>query len=323
MEFYFSDSNLPTDKFLWEKTDGENNKPVLLSLLCSFSRMRRFKPYSAVVEALKASKHLIVEGSEGEETIRRKQPYIEADDKQREVDERSTYVKGFGEEQSSTQFDVEAFFTQFGEFKSIRLRRTSPAEKSIFKGSVFVEWADKETADKFLALEPKPLWKEHPMKFLSKVEYKKLKAQEIRDGKVQMKGGNQFGNRGQRGGRFGRGGPRQSRGNHRNSDSNDWKKRRDDDQRNGNNDRGGRRDRGGRSRGRGRGNGRGRGRDRGPNENGRATEDQAISRENERPTIHTSKEGEKIMKESNGKRAREDDATTSVPPAKKVDVKEA
>ncbi|KAI1469657.1 uncharacterized protein F4812DRAFT_297629 [Daldinia caldariorum] len=327
VEFYFSDSNLPGDKFLWAQTDGSNNKPVPLSVICNFSRMRRFKPYSAVVEALKGSKHLVIEGPEGEETIRRKQAYKPADDRQYQIDERSAYIKGFGEEQSSTQFDIEAFLAQYGEFNSVRLRRADDETKT-FKGSVFVEWANKETLDKFMALEPKPLWKEHTLDIKTKLEYKALKAQEIRDGKIPMKGSNHFGRpqRGHRGGGRGRG----SHGNNRGSDANDWKKRRDEDQRNGFKDRRDRRDH--RGRGRGRGNNRGRGRDRG-DDNGRAKEqERPAPRDDGRPKINTSKESEKMMKDenakrnseaqANGKRARDEDHTDT-PPAKKVDTKEA
>ncbi|KAF3061944.1 La protein like protein [Daldinia childiae] len=329
VEFYFSDSNLPGDKFLWSQTDGSNNKPVPLSVICNFSRMRRFKPYSAVIDALKASKHLVVEGSEGEETIRRKHPYKPADDRQYQIDERSAYVKGFGEEQSSTQFDIEAFLAQYGEFNSVRLRRADDEKKS-FKGSVFVEWADKDTLDKFMALEPKPLWKDHALEMKTKLDYKAFKAQEIRAGRIPMKGSNHFGRsqRGHRGGDRGRG----SRGNYRGSDANDWKKRRDEDQRNGFEDRRGRRDHRGRGRGRGNNN-RGRGRDRAQNDNSRSKEqDRPVSRDDGRPKINTSKESEKIMKEenaksntdaqANGKRARDGDSTDT-PPAKKVDTKEA
>ncbi|KAI8958477.1 hypothetical protein F5Y11DRAFT_336146 [Daldinia sp. FL1419] len=332
VEFYFSDSNLPGDKFLWTQTDGSNNKPVPLSVICNFSRMRRFKPYSAVVDALKASKHLAVEGPEGEETIRRKQAYKPSDDRQYQIDERSAYIKGFGEEQSSTQFDIEAFLAQYGEFNSVRLRRADD-EKRAFKGSVFVEWSDKETLDRFMALDPKPLWKEHVLDIKTKLDYKAEKAQQIRDGVIQPKGSNHFGRpqRGHRGGGRGRG----SRVHYEGPGANDWKKRRDEDQRKGFEDRRGRRDHRGdhRGRGRGRGNNRGRGRDRNQNDNGRTKEqERPASRDDGRPKINTSKASERIMKEenaksnskaqANGKRARDEDSTDT-PPAKKVDTKEA
>ncbi|KAL7629488.1 hypothetical protein AAE478_001008 [Parahypoxylon ruwenzoriense] len=329
VEFYFSDSNLPEDDFLWNKVDGTNNKPVPLSLICNFSRMRRFKPYSAVVKALKDSKFLVLEGAEDEEMIRRKFPYKPIEDKRVQVDERSTYTKGFGEEQASTQFDIEAFFAQFGEFNSVRLRRVDNIDKT-FKGSVFVEWADKETAEKFIALDPKPTWNSYPLMIMWKRDYMKQKTQAIRDGKIEMSGSWNRYERPQRGNRGGR--PGRGRGNHRGSDANDWKKRREEDQRTGFNDRRG--GRGQRGRGRGRGGPRGQGGDRAKNANDSIKEENGSdSRDVGRPTIHTSKQGEKILKEkradgnpeaqTGGKRARDEDVASGAPPAKKVDSKDA
>ncbi|KAH9995359.1 hypothetical protein F4779DRAFT_607623 [Xylariaceae sp. FL0662B] len=328
VEFYFGNSNLSGDKFLWEQTGGEKNKPVPLSLICSFSRMRRFKPYSAVVDALKSSYFLVVEGDQGKETVCRKIPYDPSKSKRHQIDECSTYIKGFGEEESSTQFDIEAFLSSYGEFNSVRLRRADNNERT-FKGSVFVEWADKETADKFVALKPEPTWKGFPLMILPKLDYMKQKAEAIRDGKVQMKGSDRShggSHRGQRGGGRGRG----SWGNNRGGDPNDWKKRREQDQKNGFDNHRGRN-----HRGRGRGNFRGRGRDRAENGNSRVKEEQLPSDQPDtgRPKIHTSKEGAKIMKEGgeskdnsnaqgNGKRPRDADTATEEPPTKKVDAKE-
>ncbi|KAI5866560.1 hypothetical protein GGS23DRAFT_551098 [Durotheca rogersii] len=333
VEFYFGDSNLPDDKFLWGKVEGTQNKPVPISLICEFSRMRRFKPYAAVVDALKASKLLVVEGAEGEETIRRKFAYKPAEDKRTQIDERSTYTKGFGEEQASTQFDIEAFFAQYGQFNSVRLRRVDVPEKT-FKGSVFVEWADKETAEKFMALDPKPTWNGHPLLIMWKRDYTKQKTEAIREGKINMSGNwNNYGrsNRGNRGGRPGRG-----RGHHNGLDVDDWKKRREEDQRTGFNNRRGSRDQHGRGRGRGRGRGNSRGQDKDRAENGSgsaAKEEQGTdSRDVGPPKIHVSKQGRKITKEkegdaspevqTNGKRAREEDTASEAPPAKKVDSKD-
>ncbi|KAI2468786.1 hypothetical protein F4781DRAFT_250955 [Annulohypoxylon bovei var. microspora] len=327
VEFYFSDSNLPSDKFLWNKTDGSNNKPVPLSLICSFSRMRRFKPYSAVVDALKTSSRLVLEGPEGEETVHRKEPCEPSDEMTRKIEYRTTYIKGFGEESKSTQFDVEDFLSQFGEINAVRLRRDEKdKEKKPFKGSIFVEWVDEETGKKFYDLDPEPRWKDNPLMIMPKLEYERQsEEEERRKGTFQNNGQRQNGHRGGRAGR----GHRESRGNRQGHDSDNWKKRRDDDQREGFNDRRGRRD----HRGRGRGNGRGRGRDRGQNGNDRANEQQSAPRDDGRPKIHTSKEGQKIVKEeqakrdsevkTNGKRGRDEDSTTDAPPAKKVDAKEA
>ncbi len=244
VEFYFGDSNLPTDKFMWEKTGGPENKPVKLKTICAFGRMRRFKPYEAIATALRESSLLKIEGEAGEEEITRTEPYDPSKGKGR-LDGSAVYVKGFGDEEPSTQFDLEAFFTKFGAINAVRLRRTPD---KLFKGSVFVEFQDEETAKNFLDLDSKPQWKGHDLKIMSKQDYVEEKNELIRDGKIEPNSnpnsrfyeGKVFdGQRGLNRGRGGKGG-----------DPDDWKKRRERDQKNGFN--------GGHRRGGGRG-GRGRG----------------------------------------------------------------
>ncbi|KAI5257263.1 hypothetical protein E4T42_01231 [Aureobasidium subglaciale] len=58
VEYYFSDENLPNDRYLLDKTGGKENKPVTLKTICGFPRMRKYKPYRSVVESLKKSKLL-------------------------------------------------------------------------------------------------------------------------------------------------------------------------------------------------------------------------------------------------------------------------
>lgn len=222
VEFYFGDSNLPTDKHLWNLTDGAENKPVLINEIHKFGRMTRFQPYSAVVEALRASKTLEVTGEEGEETVARKVAYNPNQPKHASL-ERSVYVKGFGEELPSSQFDIEAFFTPYGPTNAVRLRRS---DDKVFKGSVFVEFADEETAKKFLNLDPKPQFKGGDLQIMSKKDYEALRIQEIKDGKREpnktrgpKRGGFKNSDRGGR--------DRDDR------DPDDWKKRREDDQRSG------------------------------------------------------------------------------------------
>lgn len=297
-----------------ELVGGVENKAVPLKQITSFKRMKRFQPYSAVVAALKESKVIVVEGEEGEETVRRKVPFDPS--KKSQAEEQSIYAKGFGDETPTTQVDIEAFFTQHGEINSVRLRR---APNKAFKGSVFVEWTDKETADKFMALEPKPEWRGHPLMIMWKKDYVDQKNEDIREGRVDPNGssksfrGNSF--RGQRGGNSRRG--RDNRG----GDSDDWKKRRDEDQRNGFRGRDRRDNRGGRGRGRGGNRGRGnRDRPDGGRDSGRDKE-QRDSRDVGRPKINISGDGENTKE--NGKRSRDEDGQGGEPPAKKVDNKSA
>jgi len=308
VEFYFSDSNLPIDKFMWESTGGEANKPMPLKTICSFKRMRQFQPYSAVVAALRESNFLEISGPEGEEVVKRKVPYKSSTEAQKRRLESSVYVKGFGEEEPSTQFDIEAFFAPYGPIKMVKLRRTAD---DTFKGSVFVEFESPELADAFVKLDPKPTWKDskEPLIVMKKIDYLEEKNRQIKEGIIQPSTsrkptffeGRERGPRGRGRGRGGR------NGNDRNSND----KKNSDDQKNGHKN--------GRGRGRGRGGrgGRGGSRDSHEKREQKKEETRPSTNDVQIPTIQSTapKNGE-----ANGKRAREDD-NAEAPPAKKVDTK--
>ncbi|KAL2131646.1 hypothetical protein VTI74DRAFT_4773 [Chaetomium olivicolor] len=182
VEFYFSDSNLPTDKFMWESTGGEENKPMPLKTICNFKRMRQFQPYSAVVAALRESTQLEVSGEEGQEVVKRKKAYVSSSEAQKARLNASVYAKGFGDEEPSTQFDIEAFFSNHGHVKHVKLRRTA---EDLFKGSVFVEFETAEEADAFVNLDPKPTWKGHELLVMKKKAYLDEKNRQIKDGEIE------------------------------------------------------------------------------------------------------------------------------------------
>ncbi|KAL8827996.1 MAG: hypothetical protein Q9170_006792 [Blastenia crenularia] len=219
VEFYFSDSNLLQDEFLFNKVQGHDNLPIPISVIHSFKRMRHFQPLSAVVDALQESTTLSVVGDENDH-VQRKTPLPEGlkDKPMGEVKKvfedqamkRSVYVKGFGEEQPSTQFDVEAFFADFGPTNSVRLRRAS---NKLFKGSVFVEFDSEDSQKKFLEMDPKPKWKGQDLTIKSKKQYCDDKVEDIKAGRIK---GHNSEERRQQGG-----------------DDRDWKVRRAEDQRNG------------------------------------------------------------------------------------------
>ncbi|EXJ69509.1 lupus La protein [Cladophialophora psammophila CBS 110553] len=249
VEFYFSDSNLPKDKFLFEQTGGVANKPVDLREIHKFKRMRRFQPFEAIVEALRDSKTL--ELTDDDTHVRRKEPlpenFFEA--LPQAADPRTVYVKGFGEESSSTQFDIEAFFDPYGPTRAVRLRRNN---EKFFKGSVFVEFDTEELAQSFLALEPKPKFNGNDLLIMSKTEYTSKKTADLKAGKITSNNKYERGGRrdrhNHRGGRDG--GKRK-----RDEDTRDWRTRRDEDQKRGfrddkrRGDRGGRDNRGDRTKG--------------------------------------------------------------------------
>ncbi|KAF5114774.1 hypothetical protein DV454_002720 [Geotrichum candidum] len=174
VEFYFSDQNLPTDKFLYKLTQS-NDGWVPISTIACFSRMRRFQPFEEVVAALKESPELL-EVSEDGELVRRKTPLVEPKPEQRaNAFNRSVYAKGFGDETETTQFDIEKFFAGFGPVKQVRLRRSDDKK---FKGSVFVEFENLSDAEAFLALDPKPKYGETELLIMSKKGYVDMKAAE-------------------------------------------------------------------------------------------------------------------------------------------------
>ncbi len=191
MEFYFSDSNLLQDKFLFTKVEGHENQPVPISVIHSFKRMRHFQPLSAIVDALKQSTTLNL--VEDDTCIQRKEalpeglvgkPMIEIQKVHEDKSmARSIYAKGFGDEGPSTQFDIEAFFAKYGSTNSVRLRRLYPEQT--FKGSVFVEFDSEATQQSFLALDSKPNWQGKELEIKSKKQYCDDKVDDIKAGKVR------------------------------------------------------------------------------------------------------------------------------------------
>lgn len=230
VEFYFSDSNLLVDKFLFSKVEGPANIPVPVSIVHSFKRMRHFQPLSAIVEALKESKVLNL--VDNDSCVQRKVPLPKSvqDKPMHEIEKvyedeamaRSVYAKGFGEEKPSTQFDIEAFFADYGPTNSVRLRR---AADKMFKGSVFVEFDSEKTQKAFLALDPKPKWKGEDLDIKSKKQYCDEKVDDIREGRIQPNA-NPWSPRGNK---------QKSRGDRRGGgkDDRDWRARRDDDSKGG------------------------------------------------------------------------------------------
>jgi lupus La protein len=241
VDFYFSDPNLPGDKFLYNLVGTENN-PVPIKTIITFGRMKRFEPYEEIIKALKEATSIVkyVE-VDGVDMVQRVRPFDPASRTPSKVDAKTLYAKGFGEEHEKTQELIEAFFEPYFHPVDTRLRR---ADYKRFKGSVFVEAPTEEALDAFLAVEPKPTFEGKELTFMKKLDYMEKKIEDIREGRVEpQKSWHEGGGRGR------------GRGRNNDRDPNDWKKRRENDQASGHrNDKGGRNGRG-RGRGRGRGGG--------------------------------------------------------------------
>lgn len=265
VQFYFSDSNLPIDAYLLDATGGHKNRPVPLKVICNFKRMRHFQPFSIVRDAVKASNFLDLND---DDEITRKVALSEefTDDPQknrlllnRGSMSRSIYAKGFGEETKSTGLEIESFFEPYGPINSVRLRRSDDGG---FKGSVFVEFYDDEGQQRFMDLDPKPQWNGKDLQIMTKQEYVDMKHDGIMDGVVKPRsptrqnrygGDRKFRGNDRRGGYDDR---RERRGSGDYVDKDNWKARRDQDQRYDKRDHRDNRGGGG-NRGRGRGGNRG------------------------------------------------------------------
>jgi lupus La protein len=202
VEFYFSPQNLREDEHLFMQLGGPKNHPVSLKHIADFKRMRHFKPYSAIVEALRDSEDVIVVddgeySGTGKEAIKRKEPLIcpsHPDDEQHPPSiedlfyrnkkaslnkmEASIYVKGFAEDgQEVGQIALEEFFKPYGAIM-VRKRRDWDNGNGRWKGSVFVEFDSQDAQQQYLALDPKPKFQDRDLLIMSKRDYNEMKCRE-------------------------------------------------------------------------------------------------------------------------------------------------
>ncbi|CAK9435554.1 uncharacterized protein LODBEIA_P02810 [Lodderomyces beijingensis] len=147
VEFYFSDSNLQQDKFLW-KIYESNDGWVELKTILTFGRMKQYRPEEKVVDALKQSEKLLL--SANNEMIKRKDPLKDFNEVKNNKKKNTVHIEGFPH--TLTQDQVEKWFTEKvvpflpkqKELCSIRMIKTR-AKKEFF-GVVDVEFHTEEDA---------------------------------------------------------------------------------------------------------------------------------------------------------------------------------
>jgi lupus La protein len=198
--------------------------------------MRRFQPYSAVVNALRESKDLVVVddgdySGTGKEAVKRKEPLTvpteegDAENKPSTTDlfhrlrkassnklETSVYVKDFGSADDAGQIALEQFFRPYG---AVMVRKRRDDDDGSWKGSVFVEFDSEDSQKQFLALDPAPKFNDNQLVIMGKKEYIIMKCKEkniepdfenhgrrpYNGNNSRGRGGNRGGDRGDRGGR--------------------------------------------------------------------------------------------------------------------------
>lgn len=149
VEFYFSDSNLPRDKFLRETVSADPEGFVDIALIITFSRLRYLlhplgglqqeEIIATVANILATSDSLTL--SEDRRRVRRLAELRGREELDAEVEARSVYASPFP--MTATIDDLKDYFSTHAKVLSIRLRRHVMSKD--FKGSVFVELADPES----------------------------------------------------------------------------------------------------------------------------------------------------------------------------------
>ncbi|OWB77594.1 hypothetical protein B5S32_g1765 [[Candida] boidinii] len=188
VEFYFSESNLINDRFLW-KTSQANDGWVPISVISQFERMKRYRPIETIVEALRTSKELL-EVSEDGELVRRKLPLPpNANDIQARINKRSVVVEHFPED--VTLDELMEFFNTFAPTNQIRMKKRD----KVFSGAVIVEFKEEEDATKFLNQEKKLEYKEKELSAVSKTSYDESRANKFGQRRGNSRGFKQRGRR--------------------------------------------------------------------------------------------------------------------------------
>lgn len=186
VEFYFSDSNAPRDKFLMEQIRADREGYVWLSTICKFSRMQALLfpgPFNAkrvipdalsrqVGETLKECESLEV--SENSLQVRRVTE-INAEAAVQAVDERSLYATPFPYDATIEQ--LSKFWGSIAALNGVRLRRHATSRD--FKGSVFVEFTTQELMREVLQKQLE--YADAPLRMEPKLDYIARKKEDRKD----------------------------------------------------------------------------------------------------------------------------------------------
>ncbi|CAL9241417.1 unnamed protein product [Arabidopsis halleri] len=159
VEFYFSDSNLPTDGFLNREVTKSKDGLVSLPLVCSFSRVRNllglgninredFPPsiVDQVANLLRTSDFLKV--SNNGQRIGRGSKLSKPEKVLEQVHRRTLAASPF--EYSTKMEDVASFFSQYAKVNSVRLPHHI-ADKRRFCGTALVEFSSEQDTEHILS----------------------------------------------------------------------------------------------------------------------------------------------------------------------------
>ncbi|KAL9539052.1 hypothetical protein MBANPS3_010499 [Mucor bainieri] len=190
VNFYFSDSNLPYDKFLWTLRANTPEGWIPLETIASFKKMKMItEDFDTIVKALKEVDSEIYEIDEEGKHIRRKSEVVQ----QNHV-ERSVYAKGLPlvdvdakdpvAELFKLQDKVEDFFADKGyTVLCVRMKKNDEKPRK-FKGSCYIEFSSPEEAKK-VAEEATVEFDGNKLEILYKPRYHELKAEQYKDSPIR------------------------------------------------------------------------------------------------------------------------------------------
>ncbi|KAG0687344.1 hypothetical protein C6P40_002474, partial [Pichia californica] len=191
VEFYFSESNLLNDKFLFT-TQNANDGWVPIQTISQFERMKKYRPIEIIVKSLRNSKDLL-EVSENGEMVRRKIPLPKNyNEIQLNINKRSIFV-----EKLPTNLNLDDLLTFFQLIAPVNQVRMKKNKDKIFTGCCIVEFKNSIDAEKILNSENKLKYNnEIELEIISKSAYDESKAQ-----KFGERRGNKGGSKNKRRGR--------------------------------------------------------------------------------------------------------------------------
>eukprot|EP00005_Dracoamoeba_jomungandri_P003047 CAMPEP_0174260540 /NCGR_PEP_ID=MMETSP0439-20130205/9896_1 /TAXON_ID=0 /ORGANISM="Stereomyxa ramosa, Strain Chinc5" /LENGTH=405 /DNA_ID=CAMNT_0015344803 /DNA_START=24 /DNA_END=1238 /DNA_ORIENTATION=- len=166
VEFYFSDSNFPRDKFLKQKAEAHPEGFVALSVIASFNRMRKLSTNLELIEkAVSSSPHLIVKNGE----VKRSAPLPEEDTSA----QRTVVVTGLPED--TTIDSAKDFFSAHGQVLSVRVPRERNTSKC--KGTGFIEFDSEDTVNTLITKSDIKMG-DNALAFVTKAEYFKQRKEQ-------------------------------------------------------------------------------------------------------------------------------------------------
>ncbi|KAJ3277682.1 hypothetical protein HK104_003072, partial [Borealophlyctis nickersoniae] len=176
VEFYFSDANLPRDKFLMDIVQNTKGGWVPIQTLTTFNRLKALTTnVDLIAAALKESQYLLEVNWEGDAVRRR----LQMRPRGRGV-EKTIYAKGFPLDLPNTLDEIESYFAAFGEVIYVQVRRNQEDKtfktRKMLQGSAYVEFRNITDANNVRQMTLN--FRGNPLLIMMKGEYMDMKWRE-------------------------------------------------------------------------------------------------------------------------------------------------